>query len=446
VTLPRFSKTINSMTKRRRRLLVFLSCSVIFATYQLIFIQFFPNRNGMLGHDYSLFMPRMMDGLLWVKHNGLWSIPWFTPSFCGGVPAFPDPQNIYFSLPQLLVLFTNPLNSVYITFFTMSLLGYSGCYFLLKRVFETSTSAAVAGSTLFLFNGFFVYRMIIGHLTYHSYMLLPWILYLLLKKPEPTKKPAPVQPWILNGTVGGFLAAYMFYSGMVNLFVPLALSALVIVLGYTGRHELKAEFWKASATAFLVFLLLIAAKLNASLAYLANFSRDFYPLPGIANFWDAILVPLRSLFFPSTESDMQHALTNTVWAQARHEFEFGVSIVPLIVFGAYLYSYLHKNSRHLTDAFMRKPMLSSSGIRMLLICTLLLIPVALNYYQVDWNHFLKQLPITKSSSSLLRFYAVYILPIIILAAVLLDRAFSSTSSRFFRGFPVSRNNLFQSTY
>jgi len=417
------------MSDGRKRLYAALISAVIIVTYHLIFFRFFPNRNGMLGHDYSLFIPRMMDGLLWAKHNGYLSIPWFTPSFCGGVPAFPDPQNIYFSLPQVLTLFTNPLHSVYLTFVAMSILGYAGCYVLLRRVFATSTSATITGATLFLFNGFFVYRLIIGHLTYHSYMLFPWILYFLLKNQDSTNRAGPIQPWLLNGTAVGFLAGYMFYSGMVNLFLPLALSGLVILLAYAHRYPLQPVLWKTSATGMVIFLLLIAGKLNASLAYLQHFGRDAYPLPGMAHLVDAFLVPLRSLFYPSTESDMQHSLTNIVWGQARHEFEYGVGLAPLLVFGAYIY--VSKKGKQLVDIFAIKPALTARNVRIAMICVLLLLPVALNYYQADWNHFLKQIPIIKNSSSLLRFYAVYILPIVLLAAFLIDRTFKSNSSRLY---------------
>ena len=41
----------------------------------------------LVGHDFSYFIPRLVDTDLYVRINGL-AIQWYTPSFGGGLPAF----------------------------------------------------------------------------------------------------------------------------------------------------------------------------------------------------------------------------------------------------------------------------------------------------------------------------------------------------------------------
>src|SRR5205814_2035875 len=69
-----------------------------------------------------------------------------------------------------------------------------------------------------------------------------------------------------------------------------------------------------------------------------------------------------------------------------------------------------------------KPNLSKRAVVYASVIILLLfIPVAVNLYHPAWNAILKNIPIVKSSSLLLRWFAMYI-PISILAAVLLANA------------------------
>lgn len=400
----------------RKNLVLVLASILVLLSYHLIFFRFFPNRYGFTGEDFSLFLPRLLDGYIWAKNNSFLHVPWFTPSFCGGEPAYPDPQNIYYTLTQLLTTFFNPLQSVYFTVVLMTIAGYAGCYFLLRAVFRTSASTAILGSTLFLFNGFFIYRIIQGAIVYHALMLLPWMLYFAFKGSSQNRHRI-ISPLLLNGTMVGLIAAYWIYSGMVNILLPLGLSILLIMLGLARSRKLDEQSLKILAIGFVVFLLVTASKMSAEFYYLGNFERAFYPLPGTRSLFTGIYITFRSLFFPSTQSDMQFYLVNRVWGLGRHEFEFGVTFIPFIIFAAYVVQKIIKGARSGLE-------LSRPGFRFyinLAIVVILLVPVALNYYQPDWNRFLKSLPVLKNSSTLIRFNVMYILPVVILSSVLLEK-------------------------
>jgi len=61
-----------------------------------------------------------------------------------------------------------------------AVIGYAGMYLLLRGPFEIDRIGALLGATIMLFNGFFAYRMIIGHVAFHSFMLTPLLAYCLL--------------------------------------------------------------------------------------------------------------------------------------------------------------------------------------------------------------------------------------------------------------------------
>ncbi len=420
---------------------------LILASYHLIYFRFFPNRHGLAGHDFSLFLPRLLDGYIWAKNNSLAQIPWFTPSFCGGEPAYPDPQNVYFTLPQLLTAFFDPLQSVYLTVVAMAIAGFWGCYRLLKSVFHTSGSAAVLGATLFLFNGFSIYRLVEGQVVFHAFLLLPWVLYFTFRESSETGRRRIFRPFLVNGLVVALLASYWIYSGMVNILLPVGLSAMLVALGLVYGGRAKPESLKTALVGLCFFLLIVAGKLGAELSYLGHFDRSFYRLPGTDSLLSGIYVAFRSLFFPSTGSDLQRFMVNQTWYLGRHEFEYGVTFVPLVVMGLYAF----RKAVSLKSAGGPLPRPGKRFWIVLAMIAILLVPIALNYYQPRWNEFLKTVPVLKNSSTLIRFNVMYILPTVILSAVLLDRSIGSASGRtlvagVLVGAVVATNALTDRTY
>jgi hypothetical protein len=88
------------MLLNKKKINKFVLFFIIFFVHQFIFQKFFPNNKELLGHDYEYFLPNFMFGKIWFANN-LLSIPWFTPSFCCGIPFYPDPQTMFYSLQQL---------------------------------------------------------------------------------------------------------------------------------------------------------------------------------------------------------------------------------------------------------------------------------------------------------------------------------------------------------
>ena len=145
--LPAFLKYDDELRSRLNLIIIF---SVLLTAYYFIFVQpFFPNQNGNLGHDYQLYFPRMLTGVYYFTTNGLSVIPWFTPSCCGGTVLFAHPQSLFFSIPQFLNFYFDPIVSIQLTFMIFAALGLGGTFLLLRHTFALQEVTAIFGATLF---------------------------------------------------------------------------------------------------------------------------------------------------------------------------------------------------------------------------------------------------------------------------------------------------------
>ncbi len=135
----------------------------------------------MVGHDYNFVLPSIMDSALHVRLNGL-KIQWFTPSFGGGIPAYPNPQNWEFSLTTLFMLFLPPWQAIMLTIVTYTSIGFIACTYLLRCILKFDWTASILGAVLFSVNGFMIDRVTVGHFGFITFSLLPLLLILFLDR------------------------------------------------------------------------------------------------------------------------------------------------------------------------------------------------------------------------------------------------------------------------
>jgi hypothetical protein len=374
------------------------SCGLLWLIYLAIYLPFLPTAGNTVGHDYSLHFPNLLTGYYWFLHNGLSVIPWFSPSQCGGFAYFPDPNVAYFSVPQFLVFLVSPMRAVQLTFVLFSLVGLVGSYVLMRRAFQSTRAAATVAAGLFLFNGFFVYRMLIGHLTFHGFALTPLIVAALL--PRSAYRHLPVAESAGRLCVAAICLAYVLQSGMVHGIPPVLVATAIIFLVHALLFGWQWKPWLLLAGAGTLSLALCAGKLVAEFALLSNFPRDMYPLPGIAGLPTAFLVALQTLFI-SALADAAGIVTNSIWALERHEWEYGVSAAPLLLLVLAI-------AVGMTNLFRRrKPAPVTIGPIMAIgsILVLLSTPILLNWYRPDWNAFLKHFRILVIASPFYAFSA-----------------------------------------
>jgi hypothetical protein len=369
-----------------------------------------------------MWLPNLLAGFFWHIQNGFWSVPWFNPAQCGGIPVQADPQGAYFSLAQFLTFIVPPMRAVQATFAAFACIGFLGCFALGRTRFRLSLPAALLAATVFALNSFYAGRMVAGHLSFSPFMLLPGAACLLLGPDRPQH--GRLASWLMR--CGGFalLLGIMLEGGMLVL-IPAAYLSLVMVVflhAVVARASPMLALLRLGAGTALG-LLLCAGKLAAVLSLMSHVPRDSYTLPGYLSLGETVFVAVRALFF-GPAADMQTHLANGVVLFQRHEFEYSVGPACLVLMLAAM-----------ADIW-RKRDFPASGQRLAadMLILLLIAPLALNTYGASWTHFLKQVPVLRDSSSLLRYFAAYILPACLGAALSLDRL---AATRGWRAWPVA---------
>ncbi|MBF0625178.1 MAG: hypothetical protein HQL82_10275 [Magnetococcales bacterium] len=382
--------------------------------HHLIFGELFPNDQGKLGHDYSLFLPHLLDGWLWSQHNSLLGIRWFSPSFCGGVPVFANPQNVFHTLTQWLTLWMDPLAAVYATLLIFGGLGFAGTLLLLRGPFGLATPWALIGAVLFQFNGFFSYRLAIGGLPSHSVMLLPLVAFFLLRRED------SFPGWrgqLLNSIPAGLLLTYMFWAASNTQMLPYGLGLMmVMVLQRLARGPDRGWGpWLRLGVAVALTGLLSAPKMHASMALLQQFPRDHYSLPGAKGVAELLWLAFQSLFLKAPSwADTQPLLANYFTVLERHEWEYGLTWIALLLL-------LGGGTGALLDWKARPAPAPRSWAWAGLLLLLMAIPLAVNLYTPDWNALLKRMPVIANSTTLFRWFAGLMLPLAVLAALAATR-------------------------
>ena len=229
------------------------------------FITWYVNSNyPTVGQDYRYFVPRLIDTYLHYKVNGL-SIQWYTPSFGGGLPAYPNPQQIQFSVTQLLMVFVDPWAAILASIFLFGLAGFLGSYYFLKRQLGLQTAAALTGALVFGTSGFFIEHLAAGHLGYLGFTLLPCFLIGLLETRSSV--------WV-RGNLLALLGAILVYSGG---FYPAVFIALSILICLPLIYLLKPELfdWRKIGLTLTIGVLLTLGLSGSKLWAVDSFMRLF---------------------------------------------------------------------------------------------------------------------------------------------------------------------------
>jgi hypothetical protein len=214
----------------------------------------------------------------------------------------------------------------------------------------------------------------------------------------------------------GAIFAYQFQAGMQHIIVPVALAAAVIVL---VQGHLRGHAWQPWAVLGLGAVLsvgLSAQRLAAALAFLEEYPRDFYPLPGLRSVFSTIEVAGLSLFWHPPVDTAAKVLVNYLVIIDWQEWAYGVGPVALVLLAAGGAVFLFQS---FIAGTWRRPI--GGLVLAVAIVLVMAIPIALNVYAPAWNAFLKGLPVIGESVTLARWFVLFIPLAVLGAALAIDR-------------------------
>lgn len=219
----------------------------------------------LVGKDYGYHIPRMLDGLLHQRINGF-TLQWYTPSFGGGIPAYPNPQDIQLSLPQILLHEVNPWFALMISLSVYSVIGFTTFYSLLLNECGFDRGASMLGAAFILTNGFFIEHAIVGHVGFQVFPLFGLVLYLLF-----SSQFRALTSGLLLGIAGLLLVNQ---SGFYIIYIFALSSAILLPLMYLLTPHLFN--WKRLG-AVLFFGMSSALALSASKLWAVYSFMRFFP-------------------------------------------------------------------------------------------------------------------------------------------------------------------------
>jgi len=221
----------------------------------------------LVGSDYRLFGPRLLDTLLHYKVNGF-SIEWYTPSFGGGLPAYPNPLQMQFSLQQLFTFFANPWIAILATSAVYIVVGFWVTFLLLRDVLELKPFSAILGASFFVANGFFIERLVVGHADKITFPLIVIPIFALFYRKIPSWLAGiliSITGAILLNSGGVYIGFMCFFTTIVTIPIFYFLKPALFDL----KKMISVVIWGGILT-----ILLCGSKFYAITTFMQTFPRD----------------------------------------------------------------------------------------------------------------------------------------------------------------------------
>lgn len=388
----------------------------------------------LVGHDHRYYVPRLLDTALHLHLTGL-TIQWYTPSFGGGLPAFPNPQHLQHSLVQAVSYVTSPWIGILVSTAVYALVGFSAFFRYLSRSIGVHSLPAALGAIGLVANGFYIEHMIVGHVGFQVYPLGALLLSALTQRGGAAVRHASV--------IALTLAVMVFQAGIHIVFLlALSLTATLPVL-YLVRRDLidPKRIAAVLAMALGLTLAITASKIFAVLAFMRQFPRevaDVYAVPlaqgliglGAQLLGAMVLVPIAFVarFDPAVVAAGLSRITGASLQVGIWELDTGLS--PAVI--ACLVVAVLQGCRTL---WVRgRPTLDRGQILALValgIVTWLLIETTLARGVV--YPLVKEWPILRSLHVNHRVAAAFILPLTVIGVVWLDRWYAQAQNRAVMG-------------
>jgi hypothetical protein len=401
-----------------------IACLATLAAFEWILRASFASATGEVAAAYAYELPHLYDGALWFRANGPLSVPWFTPSFCGGLPAYANPQDGYFSLTQALDLAIGPVAAIQATTVVFAGLGFLGFYRLVRDVFSGGWGAAVFAAGVFALNGFVLWRVVAGELAVHTFMLTPLVAWGTLVPMPEAKRGALLAR---DTCVAGAAIGYTIHAGAIDTLPLIVLSVVAIALVHgavtSATREAAGEMFARFLGCLAVGFALAAGKLAAMVAFLAHAAREPAQVPGVRAARDLFELVVIPLVAHPRMAHLDGAIVNARGPWNPAELELGVGPVPLALLGVGALvgpiALAIRAVRGLPPGGAARAGRSLAwGLALAL---LLAVPLYLNVYDASLARVVTMLPLVRYERELFRLLSVFVPVVVLASAIVVDR-------------------------
>ena len=386
--------------KRTDKIIFFCFTFIIIASHQIIFLDYL--NFGKYHFDFQSTLSRLNFGKIWFFKNGL-SVPWFTPHICCGLPFYADSESDFYSITQLLFIIFKPITSFKILFFIYSVIAFFGSFLVIKKIFKLSNSASLIGSTLFLFNDYFIFHYMSGHFAFNPFVFIPIYFYYCCKSFD--LKDEKLKSFFYIG-IASLIFAHLCHNGGTRI-LPIVMMSLffMTMLHISKFNNPKIIIFVSLAT--LIGLMISSSKIYAALSFIWSVPRDSQPL--YFNSLIDFFITTLNMFFLIPYEDLFYNFSGTKFKLSMEEMTFNLSIVPLMLFFIYL-----RNPKSLLSGY------KFSNIAIYLMIIMVLIIFLSTFSNTLLGKFVVNLPILNLDWVTIRMFASLIFPICVLSAMMFE--------------------------
>ena len=383
-----------------KKLSFILSAIVIFGIYQAIYMPYLDA--GKFHYDFQSALSRLIFGKIWFLKNGL-STPWFTPHICCGAPFYANPQSEFYSPIQFFFLFLKPLTTFKLFFVTYSFLAFVGTFLVIRKIFNLSYLASLIGSSLFLFNHYFAFHYLSGHIEYALIVISPIFFYFSAISFDKSNNKYSSLFFLI---VASLIFATMMHSGGSRIIMEILISIFFLTL----LHMIKFRNFKIFlfvGVSVLIGLIISSSKIYAAWSFIQNVSRDVEPIyfNSIIGFISTFL----DFFFFIPNEDIVENFGSQTATLSIEEFSFNITVLPLII----LFFYLR------TLPTITKDKISRSYSAVLFLCIFVLI--LLNFSNTSLGAYARKIPFIANDWISFRMLAPLIILFTIISAIIFDK-------------------------
>lgn len=401
--------SLNKYIKKNNYIFYFFLLFILII-HQIIFQNLIIFDNSMVAEDFYFSLPNLIFGKIWYFKNGLFNPPHFIASQGGGIPFYADPQSSYYSVFQIFFILFKISSSLKIIFFLFSLIGFFGTYFLLTKSFKLERYTSLLCATLFIFNGFFVNRFLVGHLYLTYYIFLPFYSFLLFS--TVLSKNLYLQK--INLIFSSIIFSSFFFAGASTVIIQSAYSIGIVVLIFYIKYK-NYNIFKNFLYSIILSLLISLSNISYKIHFYLQFTRELGGTT-LNNFGSFLYTFFSSLFFvPDPFFYRENQISNIKTYLSIAELEFGLSVISLIL----LIIFFIKIKK-----FYQKK-------NIILYFFLFLILIMPSFYIFNFSlitNILEKIPIVGSIWERNRWLLIYIYPIIMINAFVVHKFFSSKNT------------------
>lgn len=194
------------------------------AAFLIVFTLLLNIRYPHIGHDFRLFFPFLLEGKWHVFHNGFWPLR-FAVHLCGGFPLYGNPNDAFYSLTQILVLFIPPWIAVQLTAAFMLIAGYAGWMLFGRDVLLLQRGWQRVFAFIVTANGFYFSHVLVGHINFLSFPLIGILLWIIFDKKD------QFDLSVLHRSVFfALISAVIMYSGGYYTMIHFTVLAAILVM------------------------------------------------------------------------------------------------------------------------------------------------------------------------------------------------------------------------